>query len=420
MSLSDKTLNYFLKDEAEHLTPEERSTFFLDSFRIGVDGIIQQTLAASIFLMIGISYFGINDFWKSLISSSVFIGMMLALFTSSWLSHHNPSRVTGTATIAGGLLLMASGLTGSTPAYGLTIIGFSICIQIRTPLFTAIYAENYNQSRRGKLFGAGILLSLVTGLASSTLFGYFLEREISSFRWIYIFCGALLIYTGVLLFRIPFNPGRPVPRTSPLKNLGLLWKYPVFGQVSLSWFLLGFANLWSLPLRTVYLVERERGLGLSPLAVLIILGVIPTAVKFIFTNFWARIFDRFSFIPIRIINSLLAGGGIFIFFLTDSIPVVILGQVIMNIGFGASPFLWNLWVTRVAPPGESQPFMSVHTFLCGVRGTIGPFIGFAFIQSFSMQTVGALSLGITLLSILILMPLLKQSPETWSRPRMVR
>ncbi|WP_216664374.1 MULTISPECIES: hypothetical protein [unclassified Oceanispirochaeta] len=90
MSLTDKILRLFIKDETQLLTPHERETFFLDTFRSGVDGIIQ-TLGATIFLLIGIQYFGVSDFWKSIISSSIHFGMIISLFSSSSL--HITNRI---------------------------------------------------------------------------------------------------------------------------------------------------------------------------------------------------------------------------------------------------------------------------------------------------------------------------------------
>ncbi|MDC7235388.1 MAG: MFS transporter [Spirochaetales bacterium] len=413
MKPSDSILKIFVQDEYLKLSDHERSTFFLDSFRSGVDGIIQ-TFTASVFLLIGIRYFGINDFWKSIISSSIHFGMIISLFSSSFLSHHKPNQVAGISTLAGGLLLVLSAFSRSTAVYALTLLLCGIFLNIRMPQFTAIYAENYHPSRMGKLFGAGILLSVITGLASNLLSGALLEANLEWFRWLYAVSGSLVIVSGLLLLKVPFDYKRVPVKSSPLKNLSLLIKYPVFGRVSLSWFILGFANLWSIPLRTVYLVESERGLGLNPLTVMIILGVIPSTVRFLCNNYWGRIFDRFSFLPIRMITSLMVGAGIFLFFLTENIILIIAGQIIMNIGFAAAPFLWNLWVTKVAPPGESRAFMSVHTFLCGLRGILGPFLGFAFIQTFPMRTVGTISLGLIVFSVTLLFPLLNRPLESRS------
>ncbi len=408
MTIRERILKFFIRDEISQVSEIEKRTFFLDTIRSGVDGI-EITLGPSVFLLIAIQFFNVSDFWNSIISSSIFIGLMLSLFTSSFFAHKKPTVISGLFTIAGGFLLIVLGFAQNPIIYSIVVLFHCITIYQRPPLFTAIYESNYAPSRRGRLYSAGILLAIVAGLLSNYFFGIWLEMDLENFRWIFMASGFLFLISGRLLIKIPYSSERKKSNKNPLKNLGLLIKYPVFGIVSISWFIMGFANLWSKPLRIVYLVETERGLGLSPFIALIILGFVPNAVKLLFNNLWARIFDRFSFLPIRIITTLFIGSGIFLFFSTDRIFIIIVAQILMNIGFACSPFIWNLWVTQIAPPGESQAFMSVHTFLCGVRGIIGPFVGFLFIQQFSMRSVGIISLVLNIISVLILLPFLNHS-----------
>jgi predicted MFS family arabinose efflux permease len=147
-------------------------------------------------------------------------------------------------------------------------------------------------------------------------------------------------------------------------------------------------------------------MGLSPLLTLIIIGLIPNVVRFIFSNFWAGVYDKINFLHIRMINTGIIAIGTLLFYMTRSIPVIILAQIIMHIGFSASPFLWTLWVTKVAPPTETRNYMSVHTFLCGIRGILGAFLGFLFLQRFSMAAVGYVSFALLIISLLILFPLM--------------
>ncbi len=398
---------HFVGEEVSQLGEKERRTFFYDALRAGADGV-GLTLTSSVFLVVGIQLFNISDLWKSLITSSIHMGMILSLFTSSFFSHHKPSSVASLATLLGGGTLLLASLSGSPAGYGLTLLLTGIALNIRTPLLTRIYAENYDPRRRGKLYAGATLFSLLMGLASNVLFGFFLDRDLGSFRGIFAASAALTLFSGVFIGRIPLSPRVDPPKVFPLKNLALLVRYPLFGWVSLSWFLMGFANLWAIPLRAVYLAEKERGLGLGPLAVLFILGILPSLLKFSLNNIWARAFDRFHFLPIRLISSLLTGTGTLLFFLTDRVGITALGHLITSIGLGAAPFLWNLWVTQVAPPGETQRFMSVHTFLCGLRGVLGPFVGFFFISYFPIRLVGVLSFALTLLSVLILLPLINR------------
>lgn len=413
MNFSDRFIQLFVRDTSSPIGKVEKKTFYLDTMRSGVDGI-EFTLAPSVFLLIAIQYFSVSDVWKSIISSASFIGLILSLFTASLLGGRKPTSVSGLSTIAGGITLILSSFTENAVLFCAILIIHSIFIFIRAPLSTAIYEVNYPSSRRARLFSAGILFSIITGLVSNYVYGRLLDLDLGYYRWIFIVSGLLLIISGIMLLNIPYDfTGRKI-RKNPLKNLALLIKNPLFGIVSFSWFIMGFANLWSIPLRVVYLAESERGLGLSPFLTLIIIGFIPNAVKLLFSNLWAGIFDRFHFLPIRIITTFLMGTGIFLFFLTENIAVIIAGQVIMNIGLACSPFIWNLWVTKIAPAGESQPYMSVHTFLCGIRGVLGPFAGFLFIQNFSIRSVGFISFAMVLVSIFMLLPLLRK--WTFTKP----
>ena len=407
---SNRVLEFFVREKAESIGEGERRTFFLDTFRSGVDGVVI-ILAPSVFLLIAMQYFQVSDSWKSVISSATFIGLICSLFTSSLFATKKPTTVSGMSTIIGGITLILSTFASDPIIFCIIIIFHCIFLFIRAPLFTAIYEANYVATRRAKLYSAGIMFAILTGLGSNYLFGYLLDIDLGFFRLIFIGSGVFLIVSGLMLLRIPYEYTERKIRKNPLKNLSLLYKNPLFGVISLSWFIMGFANLWSIPLRIVYLAESERGLGLSPFITLIIIGFIPNFVKLLFSNLWARIFDRFNFLPIRIITTLLMGVGIFLFFLTENIVIIILGQIVMNIGLACSPFIWNLWVTKIAPQGESQPYMSVHTFLCGIRGVIGPFAGFLFIQNFPIESVGFISFGMVIISILILLPLLRK----WNR-----
>ncbi len=176
--------------------------------------------------------------------------------------------------------------------------------------------------------------------------------------------------------------------------------------MSVSWFLMGFANLWTLPLRVVYLAESDRGLGLSALTVSVMMGIIPNAIKITMNRVWAGLFDRIGLIHYRILVNVFIGTGILLFFSTRNLIVVHIGNILINVGLAGSPFIWNLWVNKVAPEGESHRYMSVHTFLAGVRGILAPFLGFSFIQSYSLAAIGYTSAGLVLTSILLLIPLI--------------
>ena len=246
----------------------------------------------------------------------------------------------------------------------------------------------------------------VVGIGANFVFGEFLERSLSSFRWICGASGILITASALFLRRIPSTPPSIKGGGNPLKNLKTVFEYPAFGYVLASWFVFGFANLWSAPLRMVYVAEAERGLGLSPLTVLLIMGVIPNIVRLPMTRLWAHLFDRHDFIFVRILMNGFTAVGLLLFFLTGSIWVILLASIFINVGLAGARIAWTLWVTRFAPPGKSQVFMSVHTFLTGLRGIIGPQLGFLFVGRFPLKTMGFISFGLALAAISMLIPFL--------------
>lgn len=65
---------------------------------------------------------------------------------------------------------------------------------------------------------------------------------------------------------------------------------------------------------------------------------------------------------------------------------------------------WALWVTKFAPPGRVADYMSVHTFLTGIRGVMAPFIAFQVVQHFAPTTMGWVAGAMIVVATLILLP----------------
>ena len=86
---------------------------------------------------------------------------------------------------------------------------------------------------------------------------------------------------------------------------------------------------------------------------------------------------------------------------------MVVGQVVFSIGNAGSVILWSLWVTRVAPPGKTSIYMSIHTFMTGVRGMVGPTLAFLAIGVVSFRTVGTITLVAILVAMASLLPLRK-------------
>src|SRR5436190_11589013 len=136
--------------------------------------------------------------------------------------------------------------------------------------------------------------------------------------------------------------------------------------------LMGFANLAMLALRVEYLASKKYGLTLEPTAVAVLTSIVPNAARLLFTRVWGRLFDRVNFFTLRIVLNTGIMLGIVSFFTGAGTTGLYLGAVLFGISIAGADVAWSLWVTKVAPPGLSGEYMTVHTFLTGVRGVIAP------------------------------------------------
>ena len=138
--------------------------------------------------------------------------------------------------------------------------------------------------------------------------------------------------------------------------------------------------------------------------VAVIITVIPDFMRLLFIPLWARLFDRMNFIVLRMILNTTFGFGIALFFLTKEPLVIAAGSALIGIAFAGGSIAWNLWVTKYAPPGKVAAYMSVHVGLTGIRGTIGPMIGFWAVGHIGPFNIGLISLALMIIATTMLIP----------------
>ena len=98
--------------------------------------------------------------------------------------------------------------------------------------------------------------------------------------------------------------------------------------------------------------------------------------------------------------------GFPVFFYGTTFPIVCLGAFIWGTGLAGGALSWRLVGTFFTTPDRLPVYMSIHTFLCGIRGLIGPFLALQIYAAFSVQTVANLSVAGNVLTLVMLMPLI--------------
>jgi MFS family permease len=103
--------------------------------------------------------------------------------------------------------------------------------------------------------------------------------------------------------------------------------------------------------------------------------------------------------------------GILTFFTSDSLTGMVLGAIVYGISNAGGDVAWSLWVTKFAPPGRVADYMSVHTFLTGVRGVLAPLVAFLAVVVLTLNWLAGISAALILAATLLLIPEIKCGPN---------
>ncbi|HAB19689.1 MAG TPA: MFS transporter, partial [Verrucomicrobiales bacterium] len=159
-----------------------------------------------------------------------------------------------------------------------------------------------------------------------------------------------------------------------------------------------------LPMRVEYLGNPRYGLAKSAAEIALLTGVIPNLARLIMNPVWGWLFDRMNFFALRTTLNVGFAVGILAFFTSSSPVGLVAGALIYGISNAGGDVAWGLWVTKFAPPERIADYMSVHTFLTGVRGVAAPLVAFQLVQRFSLSTLGLLSAALIVVATVLLLP----------------
>jgi len=385
-----------------------KKTYKCDLWRGFFEGVLSsgiQTFA----LFIAIRYYNAGEGLKSLIAASPFIGMILSLPMVHYTAGKGlkKSLCSAVPSVLASVCLIIGAWVPSLELYALMITISYICRSAAIPYLTSIYSDNYPHHKRGASFSKPLLLTVaissVFGLVGSLL----LEINIVYFNWVFTIVGIAAFAKALAIGSMPSKVIEKSSHNHPFGNFEYTIKDREFGYVLLTWFIMGFANLWVLPLRVDYVASSTYGIEASPVVVALIITIIPETIRFLFIPLWARLFDHMNFIVLRMMLNVLFGTGIAIFFSSKNLLIIGTGSALIGLAFAGGSIAWALWVTKYAPPGKVSAYMSVHVCLTGIRGTIGPIIGYWTAAKVGATMTGWISCGLMILATLMLLPEIK-------------
>lgn len=363
-----------------HKRVVSRRTFRLELWRALPTGVLE-TVVTTFALLIAVKHYEAGTSLKALLRSSPSLGLVASLFLIPPLLRlpWGLPRVAALLHFTGALgFLLAVVLSGSVIGFvaGMSLGLFSYALQV--PLLTQIYNDNYPPHDRGRLFSLTTLARAGTAMAFSYAGGRLLGYQMDWFPAILAAFAISGCISAMLIGRIPGKrPSRRRRnlRRPPLTSMRWVKRDPAFRRLLTSWMVLGLGNLMAMAVYVDYLADPFYGQVQTAATIALLTGVVPLAGKLLFIYHWGRWFDRLSFYKVRVVLNSLIAAAILLFFIADSLWLKGLGMFLHGIALGGGNIAWSLWVTKFAPSRRVTEYMTVHTFLTGLRGAIAPFMG---------------------------------------------
>ena len=388
---------------------QKQRTYRYELQRAITAGILE-TGGSTFLLLIAVRWFQAGAVAKAVVAGAGSMGLLISpalvsLVTSrGWPVSTAASR---TLAIGAGAFAIAAMVPYLPVFISCAVVGMASSAAI-IPLLTQMYQDNYPERERGRLFSRTVMVRIATAAAFSKLAGDLLTGNIRYFQGLLFVFAAALAFASFCLGRCPTRSIPPDGGSHPLRALRFARDDLLFRRTLICWMLMGFANLMMLPLRVEYLANPKYGHTFTVSMIALLTAVIPNLARLVLSPIWGYLFDHMNFFALRVTLNCGFAMGILTFFTSDSVSGMVFGAVIYGISNAGGDVAWSLWVTKFAPPGRVADYMSVHTFLTGVRGVMAPLVAFLAIGALTLNWLAGISAALIVAATLLLVPEIKR------------
>lgn len=395
-------------------------TYRHELWRSAAAGIIE-TAGTTFLLTIAVKQFAAGSVAKGIVAGAGSLGLLLSPLavslatTMGWAPSLAASRI---LFFGSGCFLFAATMPSIWAFVLGSVLGMASSAAV-IPLLTQMYQDNYPEKERGRLFSKTVMVRIAMAAAFSKLAGDVLDGHVDRYRWLLLVFGGALLLAGWCLSRCPTRPIVSDGGSHPLRAMRFVREDVLFRRTLICWMLMGFGNLMMLPLRVEYLANPKYGQAVSVGMIALLTGVIPNLARLVMSPVWGHLFDHMNFFALRVTLNVGFAIGIFTFFTSNSMAGMVTGAIIFGISNAGGDVAWSLWVTKFAPPGRVADYMSVHTFLTGVRGVLAPLAAFHFAATVSLGVMASFCAGLIVLATLLLIPEIQWGRKARKSPALV-
>jgi hypothetical protein len=235
-------------------------------------------------------------------------------------------------------------------------------------------------------------------------FGWLLRQDLDNFRWLLVVYAAASVAMAACVLRMDPVHLAKSNRVRFFAAFVHVKRDRPFRQLLISWMILGFGNLLCFSLFVEYISNPVYGYDFDEFTIGMVTGVVPEVMFLIFVVGWGVLFDRVNFFLVRGLINVLFIVGVLFYFLGDGLGALCIGIGFHGIARSGGNVAWSLWVTKFARSEHVAEYMSVHTFLTGLRGMVTPFVAFPLALKLGPSVVGATGASFILVATLMILP----------------
>lgn len=392
-------------EESDEIRHQPR-TFALELARSVPQGFIE-TSGTTFAMFVAIQVFDVPMWMKMSIAAAASVGLLLSLFAVQVVRRLgcsvNSASVSVWCVAALGFAITAL-CRDSAFVYFFGVCLAAVMLALGVPLMSQIYRKHYTNRARGKLFSiAGMIRAIVTASAGIGV-GAWLTRQGESFHGLFWFYSGCCLAMAACVWSMARVRLRKTVRLRLFDAFGHVRDDQAFRKLLICWMLLGLGNLLGFALFVEYITNPSYGFGLNAAQAGMITSTIPMVAFILCVVPWGIVFDRVPFYRVRILVNCFFLSGILVYYLGGGYWALYVGIALHGIARAGGSVIWSLWVTKFAPADHVGEYMSVHSFLTGVRGVLAPVIAFAVAGTMGPGVVALAGGVLVVISSLMLLP----------------
>ncbi|HEX2952633.1 MAG TPA: MFS transporter [Bacillota bacterium] len=330
-----------------------------------------------------------SNFEITLIGVIVNTTLVFSVFFTYFYAHRNKRWLIAGGYLLGRFIFLFSFLIHRSGVFLIFLFFFHSLFSIQHPILNGFF-ERYFGARRGLVFGVIRSVLMLMMMITALIVGKLLDINPSVF-WMIL---TSVAFSGLVSYTIFFwieskteySPEALDRQEHFLQTYKTIFRDRNFLVYEGLFMTYGFAYMLCLPTVPIFLLKT---LKLSYFEMAQAQGVYAQIFMMLSYPFAGRIFDRLDVWKVGAISyGVLVFYPLFFVFSyhTLSKPLAYTGLLVYSLGLSGVNMLWNLGCFSFARAGESFIYQGCHYALTGIRGFIGPLLGYAILTHFGVLT----------------------------------